>query len=173
MAGKSVSQYHRHSAWQRTERRRVYGDTGMTEMDWATGEMEEDGVTGSIYSGDPGVDRSQIIFSYNESHTLSFPSFHPTHSFRDIVDPSNCVAPHGRVVSYLLTLFLCSSSQNRSFSRISLQCRERCGGVLMMPSSSAIPPQREAFGRWQTLSLWKLWLIEGSTFVEALANRRL
>jgi len=29
--------HHRHSAWQRTERRRVYGDTGMMEMDYATG----------------------------------------------------------------------------------------------------------------------------------------
>jgi len=32
---------------------------------------------------------------------------------------------------------------------------------------------REAFGRWKTLSLWKLWLIEGSRSVEALATRRL
>jgi len=31
----------------------------------------------------------------------------------------------------------------------------------------------EAFGLWQTLSLWKLWLIEGSKSVEALATRRL
>jgi len=36
VAGKSVSHHHRHSAWQRTERRRVYGDTGMMETDWAT-----------------------------------------------------------------------------------------------------------------------------------------
>jgi len=27
---------------------------------------------------------------------------------------------------------------------------------------------QEAFGRWKTLSLWKLWLIEGSKSVEAL-----
>jgi len=42
-------------------------------------------------------------------------------------------------------LFLCSSSQNCSFSRIPFGCRERCGGVLMMgclPSSSALSPQR-------------------------------
>jgi hypothetical protein len=37
VAGKSVSHHHRHSAWQRTELRRVYGDTGMMETDWATG----------------------------------------------------------------------------------------------------------------------------------------
>jgi len=36
-AGKSVSHNHRHSAWQRTELRRVYGDTGMMEKDWAMG----------------------------------------------------------------------------------------------------------------------------------------
>jgi hypothetical protein len=62
VAGKSVSHHHRHSAWQRTERRRMYGDTGMTEMDWATGVTEMDGATGSIYSGDPGVDRSCISY---------------------------------------------------------------------------------------------------------------
>ena len=33
--------------------------------------------------------------------------------------------------------------------------------------------QREAFGCWKTLSLWKLWLIECSRSVEALASRRL
>jgi len=32
---------------------------------------------------------------------------------------------------------------------------------------------RETFGRWNTLSLLKLWLIEGSRSVEALATRRL
>jgi hypothetical protein len=55
----------------------VYGDTGMTEMDWATGEdgdtgvTEMDGATGSIYSGDPGVDRlsSHLISSY---HTTNY-----------------------------------------------------------------------------------------------------
>jgi len=104
------------SAWQRTERWWVYGDTGMTEMDWPTGVTEMVGVTGSIYSGDHGVDRSHIILSYDESHTPSFPSFDPTPSFGDIVDPSNCVDPHGRVLSYLLTLFLLSSSQNHSVS---------------------------------------------------------
>jgi len=31
VAGKSVSHHHRHSDWQRTEPRRVYGDKGMTE----------------------------------------------------------------------------------------------------------------------------------------------
>ena len=30
--------------------------------------------------------------------------------------------------------------------------------------------QWEAFGRWNTLSLWKLWLIEGSRSMEALAT---
>ena len=75
MAGKSVSHHHRHSAWQReagggrteiqgyrrwTERRRVYGDTGVTEMDRATG---------SIYSGDCGVERHHLIPSH---HTTKY-----------------------------------------------------------------------------------------------------
>jgi len=92
VTGKSVCHHHRHSAWHRTARGWVYRDTRVTEMD---------GATGSIYSGDPGVDR-----------------LHLTRSFRDFVDPHNCVDSHGRVVSYLLTLFLRFSNQNRSFSRI-------------------------------------------------------
>jgi len=32
VVGKSVFHHHRHSAWQRTEPQRVYGDTGITEM---------------------------------------------------------------------------------------------------------------------------------------------
>ena len=132
VAGNPFSHYHRNSAWQRAELRRVYGDTGMTEMDWATGAdgytgaTEMDGATGSIYSGDPWVDRlssqhlisSHLISSYNELHTLLFPAFVLTRSVRDPVDPRNCVNPHGRVVSHLLTLFLRASSQNRSLSRI-------------------------------------------------------
>jgi len=128
VAGKSVSHHHRHSAWHRTERWWVYGDSGITEVDWATG---------SMYLRDPGEDRRHVILlSYNEIHNLTFPTFDLT---RDFVDP------HSRVVSHLLTLFLRSSSQNRSFSRIPFGCRERCGGVLMMgslPSSSAISPHR-------------------------------
>jgi hypothetical protein len=47
-------------------------------MDWATradgdsGVMEMDGVTGSIYSGDPGVDgiSSYIILSHTTNYTV-------------------------------------------------------------------------------------------------------
>jgi hypothetical protein len=38
------------------------------------------------------------------------PTFDLTSSCRDFVDPRDCVDPHGRVVSYLLTFFLRSSS---------------------------------------------------------------
>jgi hypothetical protein len=41
------------------------GETAITEMNR---------VTGSIYLGDPGVDRHHLILSYNEIHTLSFPA---------------------------------------------------------------------------------------------------
>jgi len=113
-SGKSVSHHHHHSPLQRTERQQMYRHTGMTKMDWVTGVTEMDEATGSIYLGDPRVDRFYIILSYNESHTLSFASFDLNRSLRDFVDP------HGQVVSYLLTLFLRSSSQNRSFSRITI-----------------------------------------------------
>jgi len=86
------------------ERQRLYGDTGVTEVDR---------VTGSIYSADPGVDRHHLIsistYHTMKIHNLSFPTFGLTRSVRDFVDPCNCVDPHGRVVSYLLT-FLHSSS---------------------------------------------------------------
>jgi hypothetical protein len=39
----SFPYHHRHSAWQRTELRRVYGDTGMMETDWATGAYGDQG----------------------------------------------------------------------------------------------------------------------------------
>jgi len=81
------------------ERRRLYGDTGVTEVDR---------VTGSIYSADPVVDRHHLISitSYHtmKIHTLSFPAFGLTRSVRDFVDP------HGRVVSYLLTFLRSLSS---------------------------------------------------------------
>ena len=91
MAGKSVSHHHCHSAWQRTELRWVYGDTVMTEMGCVTAAYRDAGVTemgcatGSMYLGDPRVDRSDIILSYNKLDTTSFESFDHTRSFRDSV----------------------------------------------------------------------------------------
>jgi len=120
------------------EWRWVYRDTGVTEVEWATH---------SIYSGDPGVDRYQLIFISSchtmKIHTLSFPTFGLTRSFREFLHPCNCVDPHGRVVSYLWT-FLHSSSWYCSPSRIRFRCRERCGGMLMvssLPSRSVVSPQ--------------------------------
>jgi len=92
------------------ERRRVYRNTGVTEVDR---------VMGSIYSADPGVDRHHLISisSYHtmKIHTLSFLTFGLTRSVRDVV-PRNCVDHQHRVISYLLTRFLRSPNQNRSFS---------------------------------------------------------
>jgi hypothetical protein len=76
VAGKSVSHHHRQSAWQRTDLRRGYGDSGMMETDWATGAYgdtgvaEMDGVTGGIYSGDPGVDSLHRIMHHLVSYHL-------------------------------------------------------------------------------------------------------
>jgi len=59
------------------ERRWVYGDTGVTEVKWATR---------SIYLGDPGVDRQHLIFISSchttKRDTLCFPTFGLTRSFR-------------------------------------------------------------------------------------------
>jgi len=136
MAVHSVSHHHRPSDWQRTERWLAYGDTGMTEVNWATG---------SIYLGDPGVNRChRILSSYNEIHTLCVLTSDLTRLFCNFVDP------HGWVVSHLLTLFPPSSNPGHCFSRIALGFCERCSGVLMMrslPSSSAVRPHRPA-GNW-------------------------
>jgi hypothetical protein len=43
VAGKSVSHHNRHSAWHRTELRRVYRDTGMMETDCVTGAYGDQG----------------------------------------------------------------------------------------------------------------------------------
>jgi len=81
---------------------------------WATGVIDVDRVTGSIYSADPGVYRHHLIsiLSYHTMiiHTLCFPSFGLTRSVRDFVHPGNCVDPQRRVVSYLLTRLLHSSN---------------------------------------------------------------
>ena len=99
------------------DRRWVYGDTGVTEVDR---------VTGSIYSADLGVHRHHLISisSYHtiKIHTLSFPTFSLTCSFRDYMDPHNWMDPQRRVVSSLLTWFLRSLNQNRSVSEIPFGC---------------------------------------------------
>jgi len=118
---------------------RAYGATDITDMDWATG---------SIYLGDPGVDRHHLIIWNTQSIILSYwsqaclPSFHISMQFvrfltlscRTFIDPRNlcgCLWPG--TPSYPLTLFLHSSSQNRSFSPIAFRCRE----------SSTISPHRD------------------------------
>jgi len=66
-----------------------------------------EGVMGSIYSGDPGVDSLHrilylisyhLISLYNEIHILSFPSFHLTRSFRDSmwIHANACILTAGK-----------------------------------------------------------------------------
>jgi len=87
------------------ERRCVYGDTELLEVECATW---------SIYSGYPGVDRQHLIFisfyHTTKIHTVPIPTFGLNCSFREFVDSLNCVDSPCRVVSYLHTLFLHSSS---------------------------------------------------------------
>jgi len=151
VAGKSVSDHYLCSACQRGAMDGVqrYSNDGDGLGDRASsdaGVTEVGYWTGSIYSGDPGVDciascnmyrrlhpiLSLIILLYNELRTPSFPSFDFTCSFWDVVELHNCMDPHGRVVSYYLTLFPCSLSQNNSFWQNPIGCGKRCGGVLKM-----------------------------------------
>lgn len=94
--GQSVSPHHYQPAWQRTELRWVYGDTGMMKTDWAagvygdTGVAEMDALMGGINSGDPGVHilhgtSYHRIPSYNGLYTLAFPFFYPSCCLRDSV----------------------------------------------------------------------------------------
>jgi len=103
------------------------GDGGVR----GSGVAEMDRVTGVTYSVDPGVDSLHHILYLVSHHLISYHLIIPrlTHSiFRSFwshslfprlhLDPHNCVDPRSRVVSDLLTLFLRSSSQNRSLSLI-------------------------------------------------------
>jgi len=121
-------------------------DGGCTEIQRS---KEVDCATGSTYSGDPVVDRHHFIFISShptkKMHTLWFPTFGITRSFRDIVDS------HGRAVSYLLTFFLRTSSYNHSFSWTPFGCCGRSGGMTMVgsqPSSSIVSPQQPPCGAY-------------------------
>jgi len=149
VVGQYDSNHHRHSAWQRTEPWQVYGVTGMMEMDWVmgadrdTGVMEMGGAMGSIYSGDPGVNKlpSYLISSYHTTnHTLylsqplislALPKilWILTAGWYHIFSPSP-YTPEARTT--LSQLLLC-------------ECRKRCGRVSMLgclPSSSVISPHQ-------------------------------
>ena len=98
----------------------TYEDTGITEIDSATG---------SIYLDDPGVDRHHLIpknthsiFFNTRSHAL-LPSFHRLKQFVRFIMVG--------ISSYPLTLFVRSSSQNCSFSQIPFGCHAKCARVLM------------------------------------------
>jgi len=64
------------------------------------------------------------------------------HTCWAFIDPCNlCGSSWPGIPSYPLTLYVSSSSQNRSVSRIPFGCRTRCGGALIMsgmPSSSTV-----------------------------------
>jgi len=77
------------------ERRRVYGDSGVTKVQT---------VMGRTYSADPGVDSHHLIsiLSYDtmKIHYFSQP-FGLTRSVRNIMDPRNCVgsSPLGSIIT--------------------------------------------------------------------------
>jgi len=159
----------------------TYGDRGITEMDSATG---------SIYLGNPRVDRhhriirnKHFIIPSSWSHAL-LPSFHRsthyvwflTHSCQAFIDPPNlCGSSWPGIPWCPLTLFLCFSSKNHSFSGMPFGSHVGCGGVLMIGSplsSSCISPHRD----WVNVEMqsgaviewvcWpRSWVIAGSNRV--------
>jgi len=86
VGGKSLSHHHRHWAWQRTERQRVYGDPVMTKMDLVTAVADRGRATGSIHSGDAAVDRSHslLVWFHGSSQLGSIISFHHHLSFVEL-----------------------------------------------------------------------------------------
>jgi len=79
------------------ERRRVYGYTGVTEVER---------VLGSVYSDDRRVRRDPVIsiLSYHRMkiRTLSFQTVSLARSIRDYLGSRNCVNPQPRVLSFLV-----------------------------------------------------------------------
>jgi len=116
VVGKYISHNHPHSAWQMTERWRVCGDTAITEMSWVmrahrdAGVMEMGCTMGSLYSGDPGVDRS--------------------HPYHQIIQPiTHSISPN--VWSPLLCLRFGGSTQLRWFSYLgSIRCFQTLSTLL-------------------------------------------
>jgi hypothetical protein len=125
-----------------------------------------DRVTRSIHLADPRVDRHQLIsitcYYITKIHTLSFLTFCLTCSVRDTMDPPNCAYPQSRVVSYLLSLFLCSSSQNRSFSGYAFRYGVRYNRALMvgsLPSSFIVSPQTPPSGASLRSVNWRVQVL--------------
>jgi len=107
VAGQSVSNHLRHWACRRTVLWRVYGDTGMTEMnrvmgaDGDPGVMEMNGAMASIYSGDPEVDSISSCTIYHLiiqriSHSILpiFRSHLLNPRFRGSSRPANIIWSH-------------------------------------------------------------------------------
>jgi len=116
--------------WQRqTKQCRSIEDTGIIEMDRATG---------SIYLGVPGVDRHHLILQNTNS---IFPSTSSHALSPSIQRSTQCVyfVYWPGTTSYTPSHVLCSWSQNCSFSQITFGCHERWGGVLVMGSLPSSP----------------------------------
>jgi len=106
--------------------RKSTGLWGRTDIQWKSRWTEWWGVY--VWDTPGQIDDLIIIQSMR---TLCFPECGHGSSSQDFVDR------HGRVVSYLLTHFLHSLSQNCSSSGIPCWCGERCGRVLMRGSLSS------------------------------------
>ena len=96
------------------QQRRLYGDTGVTEVEWASG---------SIYSGHPRVHRHHPILSYNNnthsicpnfwSHSL-FPRFRGSMPLHGSSRPGSIISSHLRHTSLELELLFATNSVRMS-----------------------------------------------------------
>jgi hypothetical protein len=92
-------------------------------MGWVTNTSQNKRViemrcaTGTIYLGDPRIDKSHLISSHcGTKYTLHLSHLVAERSDQDFIDSSDCVDPHGRVVSYIYNHSLPSISQTSSGS---------------------------------------------------------
>jgi len=122
------------------ERRRVYGDTGETEVDWATG---------STYSGDSAVDRHHLIFISSGSTQL-----------RGLSRPGSIISSHfhPRLLE-LEWFFLTNSVVARLTVCIYIEILKYCmpyyevANIVTVTKTNMIDEMPCAYGTWRTTAL--------------------
>ena len=109
----------------------MYGHTGVTEVE---------SPTRSIHLGDPGVDRQHLIFISSchttTIHTLSFPTFGLTRSFRRSPQLRGSSQPGSIISSHLLPTLLelnVEGTPGEIFAASPIELQSRCKRVPTEP----------------------------------------
>jgi len=129
------------------ERQWVYGDTWVTEVEWATR---------VIYLGDPRVDILHLIFISSchtmKRHTVSFPTFGLTRPFRGSTQLCRFSWPGSIISSHLLPTLLelnVEGPQEEIFAASSIALQSQCKCVPNEP----FPPYGHSWQQRQSVRL--------------------